>query len=208
MLFERWFGRKAPPPPVVVEAPPPEPTLEIHHSPAIEAILAEAHRRRRALSVLDLGPARPSTFAFVADFARRVRVVDLEHGPVPTSDRELAAALGDGTSRFDLVFGWDLLDRLDRATSTRLAKHLDPLLAKGCLVHLLASRTKEIATTAPRLEIHEGHSVSVQHHDHQRRPGPGWSQREIELWLPGCATDTASLHQTGFFEVLLRRTGP
>jgi hypothetical protein len=165
------------------------------------------------LVVLDLGPARPSTFAFVADFAKRVRVVDLEHGPLPANDREMAAALGDGTERFDLVFGWDLLDRLDRAASTRLSKHLDPVLAKGSLVHLLASRSKDIAAVAPRLEIHEGHSLSVHHHNHDHRPGPGWSQREIEMWLPRCTTETAALHQTavlhqtGYFEVLLRRTG-
>ncbi|MCA9556573.1 MAG: hypothetical protein KC933_41505, partial [Myxococcales bacterium] len=80
----RWLdgllSRSAPPTPPPTPAPPEPPPLETHHSAAVEEIVATAGRRERGLSILDLGPARPSTFTFLTPLARTFRVVDLEAG--------------------------------------------------------------------------------------------------------------------------------
>lgn len=206
----RWLDRLRSRPSTTPEpsepAEPPPPPLESHRSAAVEEVVATAGRHPRGLAVLDLGPARASTFDFLDGLARSVRVADLEAGLRRGTAAELAELLQPPAEPWDLVLVWDLLDRLDRPTSKRLAKHLEGQLADGAAVHLLASRHREIDALAPIISFADGNTLTIRRRTLDRREGPGWTQRELSMWLAGCEPGPSALHQTGFVELLLRRS--
>lgn len=188
-------------------ATPPEPTIEAHRSAAIEEIVATARRRGGGLAALDLGIARPSTFAFLEPWTRVFRVVDLEAGIGRGSAAEVRTLLPEPTAPWDLVLVWDLLDRLERPVAKQLAKRLETQLAAGAMIHLLASRTAEIDAEPPQIELGEVPMLTIRRVSPKRRPGPGWTQRELSTWLAGCEPGASALYKTGFVEMVLRRKG-
>lgn len=201
-LLQRLLGR---PPDSAAAAPAEvvaEPIVELHRSPSIEAIVHAAKRHQGRLQVLDLGPARPSTFAFLEPFSPRLCVADLERRRLEPGPLEDALPTDGG---WNVVLGWGLLDLLDRDSSQRLARRLDALLDPGALIHVVVSREREIDAEPPELEFAEDGRLVVRRLGSGRRAGPGWTQRELARWLRDCEVEANSLHQTGFLETLLRR---
>lgn len=194
--------------PVALEPEPeptPAPVIESHRSPALEEIVATARRRGGTLAVLDLGAARPSTFLFLEPLCRRLGVADLEAGLGRGHNAELSNLLPEPDTPWDLVLVWDLLDRLERPVAKRLAKRLESQLAPGAMIHLLASRSAEIDAVAPTIQLADEHTLTIRREGPAKRPGPGWTQRELSTWVSGCEPGPGALHKTGFVEVLLRR---
>jgi hypothetical protein len=88
-------------------------TLDERPSPGVAALL-DGIRDDRSHSVLDLGAASDSGFRLYSRFARRVRFVDLidNEAAAGSRTRESSAIPAQPSSPYDLVFAWDILDRL------------------------------------------------------------------------------------------------
>src|SRR5690606_32103389 len=84
-------------------------------------------------AVLDLGPAAESSLSVYGRFARRIRFADL------LSAGTSSAGLGDALRAvraqpeqpYDLVFGWDILDRLPPEARPALMERLTEVTAPG-----------------------------------------------------------------------------
>jgi hypothetical protein len=92
----------------------------------------------RSHAVLDLGPAADSSLRVYSRFARWVRFADLLGGPVPPGG--WAAALNALPSHperpYDLVFAWNVLDRVDPAERPILVKRLTDITAPDARLYV------------------------------------------------------------------------
>jgi hypothetical protein len=101
-------------------------------------------------SILDLGPAAESKLRVYSPFARRMRFTDLLAAAMSPSGWTAAlGALPPQPERpYDLVFAWDILDRLPPEGRPRLMERLVELSAANARLHLMVEAS-EGATTHP-----------------------------------------------------------
>lgn len=108
------------------------------------AALFESIREDRSHSVLDLGAASNSAFELFSRFARQVRFADLIEG-----------SLGSGTWNgggdvlpaqpehpYDLVFAWDILDRLLPEARPHLVQRLTEVTTGDAWLHVIVDASE------------------------------------------------------------------
>jgi hypothetical protein len=90
-------------------------------------------------SVLDLGPAADSSLQVYSRFAHRVRFADLlgAEGAAETWSEGLASLALHGDPPHDLVFAWDVLDRLAEEQRRALVDRLARLTAPRARLHVV-----------------------------------------------------------------------
>lgn len=112
--------------------------------PGVAAVL-EGVSRDRTHAVLDLGPAADSSLQVYGTFARWIRFADLVSST--RSDAELIAALDDlpeNPSRpYDVVFAWDVLDRVRPEHRPQVVARLVELTAPDARLHVIADSSGE-----------------------------------------------------------------
>lgn len=99
-------------------------------------------------SVLDLGPASSASLAVYARFARRVRFADLTglalsrsgHEPI---QRLLEAVPPQPERPYDLIFAWDVFDRLLPEDHQPLVRRLVEVSAPDARLHVVVSGTDQ-----------------------------------------------------------------
>jgi hypothetical protein len=93
----------------------------------------------RTHAVLDLGPAASRSLRLYSGFARWVRFADLlSDAGRPRGWAAAIRALPEQPQRpYDLVFGWDILDRLFPEERPRLVERLAEVTAPTVRLHLL-----------------------------------------------------------------------
>lgn len=101
-------------------------------------------------SVLDLGPAADSSLRVYGRHARWIRFADL----LSARSRDgLASALDAVPPQpdrpYDLVFAWNVLDRLSRAERSRLMDRLVQVTAPGARLHLVVRASENEAEARP-----------------------------------------------------------
>jgi hypothetical protein len=137
VAFLRRFGR---PPPAPVAAPPDEavPWSVERATPGIAALL-ESVTQDQSHTVLDLGPAAHTSLRVYSRFAGRVRFADIldEVGVGPGSTGALELLPPQPERPYDLVFAWDLLDRLFPEDRPRVMKRLTEITSADAKLHVL-----------------------------------------------------------------------
>lgn len=145
-----WLHRIAHP--GTVEAPAPAkapPEAAESAAPGVTALLQRVSEDR-SHSVLDLGPAVDATLQVYSRFARWIRFADLlgEGGwtrageQVGGFSRSLPA---NAEHPYDLIFAWDVLDRLFPEDRPHLMEALAPLAAPGAHMHLVLRAEDSLA---------------------------------------------------------------
>jgi hypothetical protein len=108
----------------------PDPAAIERTTPGVASLL-EPVSPDRTHAVLDLGPATGPSLRVYSRFARRVRFADL--ASTATSAEEWAAAVDALPAQpqrpYDLVFVWDVLDRIPPTERPRLLQRLAELSA-------------------------------------------------------------------------------
>jgi hypothetical protein len=125
----------------------PEPTEGA--APGVAAVL-EGVSEDRAHAVLDLGPATDQSLRVYGRFARWIRFADLL-GEAWWPQAEGSAAglqLPQLDRPYDLVFAWDILDRLFPEDRPQLVRWLAEITAPGAHVHVVV-RASEDAIAYP-----------------------------------------------------------
>ena len=105
------------------------------------AALFDGMREDRSHAVLDLGAAADSNLCVYSRFARRVRFADLfdEDG----SCRGLEGAVPPQPEQpYDLVFAWDILDRIPSEQRPHLVQWLAKISAPDVRLHVLVKATE------------------------------------------------------------------
>jgi hypothetical protein len=118
-------------------------------SPGVAALL-DGIWDDRTHSVLDLGAASDSGFRLYSRFARRVRFVDLINNEAAAGSRirESSAIPAQPRSPYDLVFAWDILDRLPPEARPQLVRKLTEVCARDARVHIVVDAS-ETGPTRP-----------------------------------------------------------
>lgn len=138
--------------PQVAAAPPPAPPGIEGAAPGISSIL-KAMPEDGAHAILDLGAASDGSLRTYARFARWVRFADLLGGadfPRGTGQPmgPLDEPLPPPPRPYDVVFAWDILDRLYPAGAPRVVEWMIGALAPDARVHVVV-RASETAVMRP-----------------------------------------------------------
>lgn len=152
-------------------------------SPGIAALVDEL-RQNTDYSVLDLGQASDETLRAYGTFSRWVRFAGLAGGgPAPGSRTELAARLPAPDHPYDLVFAWDVLDRMPPEARPRLVERLADVTAAGALLHVVVAAPERETIHPLRFTLLE---VGRMRYERVGPAGPGWPRllpAEVERLL-------------------------
>lgn len=113
-------------------------------TPGVAALL-DGVEEDRSHSVLDLGAAAASGLRLYGRFARRVRFADILSGGAPKQVwQTLVTALPpQPESPYDLLFAWDILDRLFPDERPRLVKRLAEVSAVDARLHVIVDAAED-----------------------------------------------------------------
>jgi hypothetical protein len=168
----RRIGRARSPPPAAAEPEQPAPAPVERATPGVAALL-EGVSEDRTHSVLDLGPAADSSLRVYSRFARWVRFADL-FAATSSPDGWLAALNAVPVQRerpYDLVFAWNVLDRIVPEERPRLIGRLAELTAADARLYVVVDTSHEAAGSP--------HSFALLNVDRMRyelvsEARPGW----------------------------------
>ena len=106
--------------------------------PGVAAVL-EGVSRDRSHAVLDLGSAADSTLTVYGRFARWVRFADLLSSTSTAAELDATlASLPENPPRpYDLVFGWNILDRVAPEQRPRVIARLAQLTSPDARLHVI-----------------------------------------------------------------------
>lgn len=145
------------------DPPQPEPEPGEEASEAVEtaapgvAALLEGVSEDKSHAVLDLGAATSSSLDVYARFTRQVYFADLPRvasSPRGRSVEGLLEALPARPERpYDLVFAWDVLDRLFAEYHVPLVARLAEITAANARLHVVVRGSKEGPTRMLRFQL-------------------------------------------------------
>jgi len=200
-----WLSRLGSSPPA---APEPEedeaPTGVERASPGLQALF-EGVREDGSHTLLDLGPASGTNFRLYERYARRIRFAEL----LERLDRDGGAGV-ERIPRFpnhpyDLVLGWDALDRIGRGAREALVTTLDETTAPDVRIYLTV-RTDGGDEVAPlRFTILDDGQVHQEPAGAPRPAGPPLLPAEVERLLEPFRVRQAFVLRQGLREYVVGR---
>lgn len=133
-----------------VSAPP---AVE-QRAPGVAEVL-EGAGPGRTHSVLDLGAATDSSLQVYSRFARRIRFADLFADTTTREGRAraLRALPAQPDEPYDLVFAWDILDRLFPEERPRLVQRLAEITAPGARLHVVIDASESSGVRPHRFAL-------------------------------------------------------
>jgi hypothetical protein len=140
-------GRRSAAPAAGDAGPPPAPEPRAERPPEAAApgvaALLEDVAEDGAHTVLDLGAGAPSSFHVYCRYARRIRFADVPgqligpHG-LRSVEQVLTSLPAQPAHPYDLVFAWDVLDRLLPEYRAPVVARLAEITAPGAKLHVIA----------------------------------------------------------------------
>lgn len=123
-------------------------------APGVVALL-DGVREDKSHAVLDLGPAASSSLSVYSRFATRVRFVDLLSAALsPEGCAQALKGLPTQPERpYDLIFAWDILDRLFPEDRRRLVDRLIEVSAPDARLHLVTEAADRSMTQPRRFSL-------------------------------------------------------
>jgi hypothetical protein len=210
-----WFsshgsrGRKEAPPALA------GPEVHVHKSLALAALL-EGIRRDRKLHVLDLGAAVGSNIEFLSGYNCRLHIGDLYGGlsarrPDQSDGDELGPefftelfAFPEST-RFDIVFAWDLFDYLSRRELAHLIRQLRRFCGEGSTIFAMVSILKQMPAQPLRFRILDPERLAYEPRTALQRPAARYAPAELNDLLRGFHVARSFLLRHGIQEYLFVR---
>ncbi len=137
------------------EAQPNEPTETLERATPGVAAMLEGVGEDRTHAVLDLGSAAEASLRVYSRFASRVRFADLlEGGTLPRGRAAVARAVPAQSERpYDLVLGWDILDRLFPEERAGFVERLVEVTAPNARLHVIVEASEGASTHPLRFSL-------------------------------------------------------
>lgn len=208
-----WFRRigKEPSPAIV----PPEPRRQTQTtsgertSPALAAFFDRVSEDRTH-SVLDLGPASESSMRSFGRFARWIRFADLSETDVsPIGWRAALEALPCEPSHpWDLIFLWDILDRIEPENRTALMARITEISAPGARLYVAVDTSARPETAPLRFSVIDTDRMRYEQAGAPRPPFPRMLPAEVERLLNPFRVVKAFTSQLGLREYVAVRNDP
>jgi hypothetical protein len=104
-------------------------------------------------SILDLGPALPANFRIYTRFARRIRFLDLPKTLSDGGGGGLPEVPPHPTHPYDMILGWDLLDRLPPEARPDLLRRIIQVSASEASLHVLLRASGERSSPPLRFRL-------------------------------------------------------
>jgi len=152
------------------------------------ALLVERLEETRRAEILDLGPPRNATLAFLRRAPCRVHIEDVY--------RSLRDGDGDAPSRIaplvcasepciDIVLGWDLFDHLAVGDIQALMNEVTLRCRAHALLFVLASGRGQIAPEPGCCTVDADGALYYANTGPAIKDSPAWSPRALERMMPG-----------------------
>ncbi len=157
-----------------------EPITAVAGSAPSMPSLLRGLRRDQNCSVLDLGAANDTNLSEYSRFARHVRFADLlplEGGRLVEWEEALSLLPLEPQHPYDLVFAWNILDRLLPEQRPELVERLVELTAPGARLHVVVEMSDVTTVNAHRFSFGDLERMRF----HRSNPVP----RERAPLLPG-----------------------
>lgn len=169
------------------------------------AALVEGLTQDRSHSVLDLGPAVNLNLSTYGRFARWMRFADvLGEGGWTHAGGPLSGIPPQPEHPYDLVFGWDALDRLFPEDRPRLVERLAELTAPGARLHLIV-RADEPVSRPLRFTLIELNRIRYEPTAGAPLPRPRLLPAELMKLLAPFQVQHAFTLRSGLRECVARR---
>jgi hypothetical protein len=142
----RRIGHSGPEAPAVRAPAEPVPAPVEGAAPGVAALL-KGVGEDRSHAVLDLGPAAEQSLRVYGRFARWVRFADVLNDtgwPQAHTAGPLRTALPRPARPYDLVFAWDILDRLFAEDRPRLMEWLADVIAPDTRLHMVMRASEDV----------------------------------------------------------------
>jgi hypothetical protein len=150
-----WLRRIGRSPPAEAQEEPAESTSEAVEgsTPGVTALL-DGMEEDGSHSVLDLGPAAPSSLRIYGRYAHRVRFADLlAIREAEGWDGALRSIPPQGDRPYDLILAWDILDWLEHEERQGLIHRLAELTRPGARLHVLVRAGDELPIRPLRFSL-------------------------------------------------------
>lgn len=206
MDWIRRIGRTPAPATVGPAAPPPSTAVE-RTTPAIAAIF-ERVSEDRTHAVLDLGPASDSSLQVYSRFARWIRFADLSDTEIAGGDwKATLATLPPRPERpFDIIFAWDILDRLEPDARPALIARLAEITSDDARLYVVVDSSGKPESSPHRFALLDTDRMRFEPAGRPRPPYQRLLPAEVERLLEPFQVVRAITSQIGLREyVAIRR---
>ncbi len=189
---------------------------ELRHSSLALNALCHRLRSGRKYNVLDLGPACGTNVEFFSNFSGKIYIEDL-HRTLNSFD---FLSPDDGlsfdsvfryllpyqrTTRFDLIFSWDLFNYLEKREFLFLMRHLGRFCTDETLIFALISTNKSIPEQPSSFRILDHETLASRTHRGILRECPRYEESELLQLMPGFRVCQSFLLRSGVKEYLFLR---
>jgi hypothetical protein len=206
-----WLRRIVRPPPLDEPASGAEvlEPLEVP-APGVAALL-QGVSEGRSHAVLDLGTASNLSLRAYSRFARWIRFADLlGDAGWPPAQRSAAGVLRTVPARpehpYDLVFAWDLLDRLFPDDRPRLLQWLAEITAPNARLHAIVRSSEDAFTFPLRFTLLDADRIRYEPAGTAQLPGPRLLPAQVGKLLAPFRVAHAFLLKSGLREYVAVRT--
>lgn len=192
-------------------APPePQPAPVEGAAPGVASVL-KGVSAERSHSLLDLGPASDESLRLYGRYARWVRFADVlseAWGPRPSGSAAglLRAAVPQTDRPYDLVFGWDILDRLFPQHRPQLAEWIVDITAPGARVHVLVRTSEDVPMQPMRFVLLEADRIRYELMGSAKLPPSRLLPADVARVLAPLQVVHAFTLKTGFREYIAVRS--
>lgn len=175
-------------------APPEETASEEAGEPALAAVeraapgvaaLFDGVSEDQTHAVLDLGSAAETSFSLYSRYARRIRFAGLLSGPPheDTGEAALRALPPEPGQPYDIVLGWNILDRLNRQERLSFVERLTEITSPGARLYVVVDASGESRIHPLRFAVLDLDRVSQQVVGPPQRARPQLLPAEVERLL-------------------------
>lgn len=184
MSWLRRFRRAPPGEASPEETGEPAPAAVERAAPGFAALF-DGVSEDRTHAVLDLGSAAESSFSFYSRYARRIRFAGLLS--VPSHEETGAAALRalppDPDQPYDLVLGWNILDRLNRQERLSFVERLTEITSPDARLYVVVDASGESRVHPLHFAVVDLDRISQQVAGPPERARPQLLPAEVERLL-------------------------
>lgn len=169
-------------------------------------------------SVLDLGPAFGSNVTFFGELRCKLQIADCATPLLELNAREEIGAEVyakelqrllplEGTSPFDVILTWDLLNYLKKPLYTALMTHLSPCVSGDTWLHAYISSRRDMAASPQHYRLNHEGQVLLMNGNVVTQPSPCYPQQTLRILMPRFDVSRATLLQNGMQEYLFKGQG-